>query len=54
MRAKPALRRSNEDIDFTKLASFGMWKDLTETDEELLKRLGGWGSPEDWSEADEE
>jgi hypothetical protein len=31
-----------------------MWSDLTETDEELLNRLGsGFGSPEDWSEIDE-
>lgn len=28
------------------LPSFGMWADLTESDEELLNRLGGaWGDP---------
>jgi hypothetical protein len=54
-RARPAIKRAEEDVDFTKLASFGMWKDLTETDEELLNRLGsGFGSAEDWSETGEE
>jgi hypothetical protein len=50
-----ARRREKQDIDFTKLESFGMWSDLTETDEELLNRLGsGFGTPEDWSQADDE
>ena len=55
-RKEPSIRRGTQDfVDFSKLPAFGMWKDLTETDEELLNRLGGgWGSPEEWSETDEE
>ena len=54
-RTKGAIERDKQDIDFTKLASFGMWKDLTETDEELLNRLGGgWGSPGDLEPSDDE
>jgi hypothetical protein len=54
-RGKAPIRRGTEDVDFTKLESFGMWSDLTETDEELLNRLGsGFGSLDDWSQADDE
>lgn len=52
----PSGRRGKQDfVDFTKHPSFGMWSDLTETDEELLNRLGsGFGSLEEWTEADDE
>ena len=33
---------------FMDMPSFGMWADLTESDDELLNRLGGgWGDPDD-------
>jgi hypothetical protein len=52
-RKRSSIRRgTREDVDFSKLPAFGMWADRTETDEELLG--GGWGSPEDWSETDED
>lgn len=38
-----------KDFSFADLPAFGMWADLTVTDEELLNRLGaGWGKPEDF------
>jgi hypothetical protein len=53
---RPSVRRGKQDfVDFAKHPSFGMWSDLTETDEELLNRLGsGFGSFEEWTEADDE
>lgn len=54
-RPKPSDRRGKQDFDFTKLASFGMWADRPETDEELLHLLGsGWGHPEGQGEPDHE
>lgn len=45
-RRKP--RKSKEPFDFMSLKSFGMWADMTETDEELLARLReGWEPDEE-------
>lgn len=35
------LRRKPRLIDFTKDSSFGIWKDVSKADEELLNELGG-------------
>ncbi len=35
------LRRKPRPIDFTKDSSFGIWKEVSKTDEELLNGLGG-------------
>ena len=35
------LRQKPRSIDFTKDPSFGIWKDVPKTDEELLNELGG-------------
>jgi hypothetical protein len=35
------LRRKPRPIDFTKDPSFGIWKEVSKTDEELLNELGG-------------
>ncbi len=35
------LRKKPRPIDFTKDPSFGIWKDVPKTDEELLDELGG-------------
>ena len=49
----PSRHGGKRDVDFTKLPSFGMWRDLTESDEELLNRLGGgWGEPEGLDDPD--
>jgi hypothetical protein len=40
---KRTQKKGEEPFDFGKLKSFGMWADMTETDEELLARLRqGW------------
>lgn len=45
---KRTQKKGEEPFDFGKLKSFGMWADLTETDEELLARLReGWEMDED-------
>jgi hypothetical protein len=36
---KHVQKKTDEPFDFMSLKSFGMWADLTETDEELLARL---------------
>ena len=52
-RGSPSRNGGKRDVDFTKLPSFGMWSDLTESDEELLNRLGGgWGEPEVFDDGD--
>jgi len=35
------LRQKPRPVDFTKDPSFGIWKDVSKTDEELLNELGG-------------
>jgi PHP family Zn ribbon phosphoesterase len=41
-------KKPEEPFDFMSLKSFGMWADMTETDEELLARLReGWEPDEE-------
>jgi hypothetical protein len=35
------LRQKPRPVDFTKDPSFGIWKEISKTDEELLNELGG-------------
>jgi hypothetical protein len=45
---KRTQKKGEEPFDFGKLKSFGMWADMTETDEELLARLReGWEMDEE-------